>query len=228
MSECKTKELDDDFGSVFDDLDIDSIPLFQTDFANDVDLDYLFTGCETQSSNNDVKDGSFTRKNSTLASLLKPHPSCGYVPPAPQIHMESNSVIEPGICNCRRVNFQEYETYPQLKSALIQEKALDTSPGSAGLDNADGSWCTSGHPGHLFQDISSITVNPLNMQSHQHTRLKSQADGWNLPQQSDDVRSIRRSPHNAIERRYRQSINGKINELREILNASSGDDTKVV
>ncbi|VDK25966.1 unnamed protein product [Taenia asiatica] len=89
MSECETKELDDDFGSMFDDLDIDSIPLFQTDFASDVDLDYLLT------------------------------------------------------------------------------------------------------------------------------------------EQSDDAKSIRRSPHNAIERRYRQSINGKINELREILNASSGDDTKV-
>ncbi|KAL7064477.1 hypothetical protein AAHC03_05326 [Spirometra sp. Aus1] len=36
----------------------------------------------------------------------------------------------------------------------------------------------------------------------------------------------RKSPHNAIEKRYRQSINGKIDELRDLLNASSGDDLK--
>ncbi|CDS42426.1 sterol regulatory element binding protein 1 [Echinococcus multilocularis] len=226
MCEFETKAPDDEFASAFDDLDIDAIPLFQTDFVNDVDLDFLLMGCETQSSNNDIKDGNFTRKNSTLASLLKPHPSCGYVPPAPQIHMESNSVIEPGTYKPPQVNLQEYEKHPQLKNALIQEKSLAFSPQSAGVDSVDGSFCAGSHPGHSFNDALPIAVNQLNTTNYQHTRAEPQAEGCNLSQQSDDVKSIRRSPHNAIERRYRQSINGKINELREILNASSGDDTK--
>lgn len=172
--------LDDEFGSVLDDLDIDSIPLFQTDFVGDVDLDFLLMGCETQSSNSDAKDGNFSRKNSTLASLLKPHPSCGYVPPAPQIHMESNRVIEQGISNRPQVNFQEHETHPQLKNALIQDKSLDTSPRCARLDNVDGLCCTGGHSGHSFHDISATAANQLNTQSHQHTGVKPQADGCNL------------------------------------------------
>ncbi|EUB64237.1 Sterol regulatory element-binding protein [Echinococcus granulosus] len=226
MCEFETKTPDDEFASAFDDLDIDAIPLFQTDFVNDVDLDFLLMGCETQSSNNDIKDGNFTRKNSTLASLLKPHPSCGYVPPAPQIHMESNSVIEPGTYKPPQVNLQEYEKHPQLKNALIQEKSLAFSSQSAGIDSVDGPFCASSHPGHSFNDTLPIAINQLNTTNYQHTRAEPQAEGCNLSQQSDDVKSIRRSPHNAIERRYRQSINGKINELREILNASSGDDTK--
>ncbi|VDN12789.1 unnamed protein product [Dibothriocephalus latus] len=39
-------------------------------------------------------------------------------------------------------------------------------------------------------------------------------------------KNSRKSPHNAIEKRYRQSINGKIDELRDLLNANCSDDLK--
>ncbi|VDM22425.1 unnamed protein product [Hydatigera taeniaeformis] len=226
MGEFETKGLNDEFGSAFDDLDIDAISLFQADFMSDVDLDFLLTGCETQP-NNDVKAGNFSKKNSTLASLLKPHPSCGYVPPAPQIHVENNSVIESGTFKRLQVNFPEFETHPQLKCALIQEKTLPTSSGGAGADNANILHCGEDNIGQTFHDISPVASNQRNTQSYQHVLAKTQADGSHFPRQNYDTKSLRRSPHNAIERRYRQSINGKINELREMLNASSGDDTKV-
>ncbi|VDQ13776.1 unnamed protein product [Trichobilharzia regenti] len=38
----------------------------------------------------------------------------------------------------------------------------------------------------------------------------------------------KRAPHNAIEKRYRASINGKIDELRKLLTPTSSGDVKVI
>ncbi|KAM7537194.1 hypothetical protein Aperf_G00000069109 [Anoplocephala perfoliata] len=216
------EELGENFASAFDDFDIDSIHNFQHDLMNDVDLDSLIKGCELQPQNAHQNEDNSAKMNSTLVSLLRPQPSTNFVPPAPRIPVESNRVIETGNYKPATVNTSEIDKHPQLKNALIQEKSLSQSWGTVVAENINSALCICTSQNGSCNGVSSIH----NSNGYQNHDSKFQGHECDASIHGDDCKSIRRSPHNAIEKRYRQSINGKINELRELLNASSGDDAK--
>ncbi|VUZ48701.1 unnamed protein product [Hymenolepis diminuta] len=214
----------EDFGdgltANLEDIDFDTFP----SFMNDVDLDFILTSCEAQSPSTQPSDENSSKKNSTLASLLRPQPSTAFVPPAPQIPIGSNSVIENGNYKPIPINASENDKHPQLKNALIQEKSLRQPSHPVMVDNMNSAFYICGPQNMSYSGLSSVSMSSSN--GYQSHSCKFQPNECDASVHGDDSKSIRRSPHNAIEKRYRQSINGKINELRELLNASSGDDAK--
>nr|CDS32567.1 sterol regulatory element binding protein 1 [Hymenolepis microstoma] len=214
----------EDFGDAlsanFEDIDFDTF----TSFIADADLDFILTSCEAQSPNAQPSDENSSKKNSTLASLLRPQPSTAFVPPAPQISIGSNSVIENGNDKPISLNGIENDKHPQLKNALIQERSLHQPPHPIVVDNMNSAFYSCASQNGACNGLSSVSVCSSNGYSSNVCKLAP--SDCDASVHGDDSKSNRRSPHNAIEKRYRQSINGKINELRELLNASSGDDAK--
>ncbi|VDO05143.1 unnamed protein product [Rodentolepis nana] len=214
----------EDFGDAvsanFEDIDFDTF----TNFIADVDLDFILTSCEAQSPNAQHSDENSSRKNSTLASLLRPQPSTAFVPPAPQISIGNNSVIENGNDKPISLNGIVNDKHPQLKNALIQEKSLHQPPHPVVVDNMNSAFYSCVSQNASYNGLSSVSVCSSN--GYPSDVCKLTPSNCVPSVHDDDSKSNRRSPHNAIEKRYRQSINGKINELRELLNASSGDDAK--
>lgn len=118
---------------IFDDLDLDSIEIPEG-FESDFDInDFIHKTEDTP----DLKQPHPERKNSTLKNLLKTVPLTGYVPPAPQIYMENNCVIESKSCAVPHVLIMKNDVNPHLKNALGQEKVSCESSQPHAFDRVD-------------------------------------------------------------------------------------------
>lgn len=141
----------------FDDFDFESF----SNMMNETELDFLLNSCDSQSQDTKQNDDNISKKNSTLASLLRPQPSTAFVPPAPQISVGSNSVIETGEFKPIPIDTNESDKHPQLKSALIQEKSLNqpTHPVMNDTVNSGFYSCNQSMP---YNNLSSGSVNSSN------------------------------------------------------------------
>ncbi len=125
--------------NIFDGLDIDALTSFPEELGGDIDIEDLIRESETVLSVLPETAPSVERKNSTLVSLLKTVPLSGCVPPAPQISLENNSVIESKPRHPSQVQFLKDEKHPQLKHALVEEKPVSETSQSTTCDSVDGS-----------------------------------------------------------------------------------------
>uniref|UniRef100_A0A0V0JB82 BHLH domain-containing protein n=1 Tax=Schistocephalus solidus TaxID=70667 RepID=A0A0V0JB82_SCHSO len=227
----------------FDDFDLESLsPSLPGDLCENLDINALLSRDEVA----EVSDTQAIspQKNSTLENLLKSFPMSAKVPPAPQVPTEHSRVIErrPVSQSARRTSNCHNQQFSQ---GLIEDKPLLRElNNSISVDVLDGvitqspsrlcafprspvgcqSFVRSTAHDSMTQNQNAFSHNSSNPKQFPCAHV---ARGWDENDKlSSSEKSIRRSPHNAIEKRYRQSINGKIDELRDLLNASSGDDLK--
>ncbi|CAL8069823.1 unnamed protein product [Calicophoron daubneyi] len=175
--------------------------------------------------------------HATLKALLKSRTPSSCVAPAPELRAESSDLMsrkddEVGVYLPRHPQKDsQLASLPDLLSeqpkARNQTEGSNCVPKSRLICNLLNKPSVTDTPKSLVTNSGRSCFYGTSSNGCHRANIYNIDTGAPMEVSRSDTKPVRRAPHNAIEKRYRASINGRIDELRSILIPFPNGDSKV-